>query len=193
MVTQNHGVRGLSAAAAVLALTAAGAVAALAAQRRALEGQFRDYADLLRRMETLEAERRRESRRAELIEYQRDHRNLLMKAIHDPSLLPVVDTYDRQLPPETQRQYLFANALYVHALHGYRIGVLTLPELRGHIRGIFQSTKVREYWDATRHHRASLQDGSEEAQIGAMVDELLQELDEAETDEWWVIGETPDE
>lgn len=183
----------MSAAAAGLAVTAASAVAALVAQHRYLEEQMRHNADLLRRMESLEGERRRESRRVELIEYQRDHRNLLMKAIYDPMLLPVVDTYDGELSAETQRQYLFANALYVHALHGYRIGALTLPELHGHIRGIFQSRKVREYWEATRHHRASLQDGSTEAKIGALVDELLQELDEADTDEWWVVGQPPDE
>jgi len=144
-------------------------------------------------MESLEGERRREFRRVELIEYQRDHRSLLMKAIHDPTLLAVVDTYDGELPTDTQRQYLFANALYVHALHGYRIGALTLPELHGHIRGIFQSRKVREYWEATRHHRASLQDGSTEAKIGALVDALLQDLEEADTDEWWVVGQPPDE
>ncbi|MFP3987463.1 DUF6082 family protein [Streptomyces sp. E11-3] len=194
MATQMSGLRKAAHAAmrAGLALSAAGAMAVLAAQHRSLEAHCRSCAELCRRFEALEEERQQQAQRADLIEYERDHRNLLMKAAQARSLLPVLDTYGGELSPETQSQYLFANALYAHTLHGYRIGIVTLPELHGHLRGLFQSAKVREYWEATRNNRASLPSGSEEAKLGEMVDALLQELDDADTDEWWVVGEAPD-
>ncbi len=39
--------------------------------------------------------------------------------------------------------------------------------------------------------RASLNDTSEEARLGQMVDGLVRDLDEADTDEWWVVGNPP--
>ena len=76
---------------------------------------------------------------------------------------------------------------------GYRVGVFSRAELYGHLRGIFQSTLMRDYWAATRHHRSSLKEGSEESEIGRMVDTLINDLEEASTDEWWVVGEPPAE
>ncbi len=111
----------------------------------------------------------------------------------DPTLAAVLDTYEADIPLEKQRQFLFANALYVNALYFHRIGALTLPELYGHLRVICQNRVFREYWEATRHHRKSLPDTSEESTLGRMMDDLIQELDGADTDEWWVVGEPPEE
>ncbi|MGW2640404.1 DUF6082 family protein [Streptomyces sp. NPDC001348] len=178
-------------AAAALALSVTATVASLLAHRHAVEALVRANTEVLRRLDALEDQRRRAGRRTDLIEYQRDHRQLLRAAMEDQELLVVLDTYDAGLSPHVQKQYLFANALYVHALNGYRLGLLTRGELRGHIRVLFQNPVMRDYWEATRPHRASLRDDSEEAEIGRMTDELLLELDEADTDEWWVVGDSP--
>ncbi|GAA3837458.1 DUF6082 family protein [Streptomyces phyllanthi] len=144
----------------------------------------------LRRLETLAEEKQR---RDTLTEYRRDHHRLIRRATEDPSLLPVLDAYEGELPAETQRRHLFANDLYQHALHGYRLGVLNLADLHGHLRYIFQSRAMRDYWEATRHHRASLVEDSEEAELGRMVDDLVAALDEADGEEWWVVGDAPED
>ncbi|MFJ9815321.1 DUF6082 family protein [Streptomyces sp. NPDC101151] len=193
MATQKSGIGGPACLAAALALSMAGAVTSLLALRRGADALSRANAEVLRRLDVFEEQRRQASRRTDRVEYQRDHRHLLLAAMRDPDLLPVLDTYEGELPPEAQKQYLYANALYVHALHGYRIGLLSRGELHGYVRVLFQSPTARAYWEATRHHRASLREGSEEAEIGRMTDELLEELDEADTDEWWVVGDAADD
>jgi hypothetical protein len=135
----------------------------------------------------------RQHRRATLAEQHRLHFDLLCKAMDDPALAAVLDTYETDVPPEKQRQFLFANALYINALYYYRIGALSRTELYGHLRVMCQNEVFREYWEATRHHRESLPDASEESALGRMTDELIQELADADTDRWWVVGELPDE
>lgn len=143
----------------------------------------------LRRLEALAREKQR---RDTLTEYRRAHQGLIRRATDDPSLLPVLDAYEGDLPADTQRLYLFANDLYQHALHGYQLGVLTLADLHGHLRYIFQSRAMRDYWEATRHHRASLVADSDEAELGRIVDALVAALDDADGDEWWVAGDLPE-
>ncbi|BAC70136.1 hypothetical protein AQJ43_32485 [Streptomyces avermitilis] len=142
----------------------------------------------------------RQRRRAVLTEQHRLHFDLLCKAMDDPALAAVLDTYEREIPPETQRQYLFANALYVNALYFHRIGALNLVELHGHLRVICRNRIFREYWTATQHHRESLPDSSEEAALGRMTEGLVQELnnladdtDDGDLEEWWVVGQPPGE
>ncbi len=60
-----------------------------------------------------------------------------------------------------------------------------------HLREFFQSPVFREYWEASRQMRASLNESSVEAQLGHMVDGLVKDLDDADTDEWWVVGNPP--
>lgn len=106
----------------------------------------------------------------------------------------MLDTYEGDLPADAQRRHLFANDLYQHACQGYRLGVLSLATLHGHLRVFFQSRAMRDYWKATRHHRTSLLEDSEEAELGRVVDALVVALDEAEADgeAWWVVGNTPE-
>ncbi|MGJ5834080.1 DUF6082 family protein [Streptomyces ossamyceticus] len=140
----------------------------------------------------------RQRRHAALAEQHRLHFDLLCKAMADPALAAVLDTYETDVPPERQRQYLFANALYVNALYYHRIGALSLGELYGHLRVMARNTIFREYWAATRHHRDSLPDASEEAALGDMMNGLVEEMnhlveDPDDGDEWWVTGQPPDE
>lgn len=135
----------------------------------------------------------RHRRRAALTEQHRLHFDLLCKAMVDPTLAAVLNTYEVDIAPEKQRQYLFANALYINALYFHRIGALTRRELHGHFRIMCQNRIFREYWAATQHHRESLPDSSEEAELGQMMDDLMQEQADSDTDEWWVVGAPPEE
>ncbi len=130
-------------------------------------------------------------RRKALAHQQRMQWELLARAIDDPSLAAVIDTYDKSIPAERRRQFFYANAWYVHLYHLHRAGLLDREELYRHLREFFQSPIFREYWEASRHMRASLNETSEEAQLGHMVDGLVRDLDEADTDEWWVVGNPP--
>lgn len=180
MVTQNVGIRRLRSAAAGALLMAAGALTAMAARRHTLEA-------MRRRVEDLE-EQARSQQRSHLAWQQRQHWELLSKAMDDPELAEVLDLYEPPVTAQKRRQYLFANALYTNLLCYHRIGNLTRDEFFRIARSTFQNPIVREYWYATRHHRDSLA-GSEEAELGKLIDELLLQLEEADTEEWWVVGE----
>ncbi|MFE7986319.1 DUF6082 family protein [Streptomyces cellulosae] len=136
----------------------------------------------------------RQRKRAALAEQHRLHFQLLCKAMSDPALAAVLDTYETDVPPEKQRQFLFANALYVNALYYHRIGAVTLAGLYGHLRVICRNKIFREYWAATRHHRESLPPSSQEAMLGALVDSLVAEMNafledsDDDREEWWVVG-----
>ncbi|MFJ8824236.1 DUF6082 family protein [Streptomyces sp. NPDC102467] len=122
---------------------------------------------------------------------QRMHWELLSKAIDDPALAVVIDNYGLDLSPEKRRQYLYANLWYINAFYLYESGLLNRRELFSSLRELFQSEHMREYWENTRPHRASLDPSSVEAEVGRMAETLFREMDEAETDEWWVVGEPP--
>ncbi|WP_369693007.1 DUF6082 family protein [Streptomyces luteocolor] len=173
------------AAAAGLALTV-GTVGALINQQHQLKKlRLRIY-----RYE--QTDRSEQQRHIDLANQQRLQWELLSKAMEDPALAAVLDTYEGSVPPAKHRQFLFANALYTNALLAYRIGNVSRAELFGHLRGTLQNPIFREYWEATRPARASLGEDSVEARIGRMVDELVHDLDEADTEEWWVVGTPPE-
>lgn len=158
-------------------------LASLATQRQALES-------LRVRVEQLERTARDQSL-ANIAQQQRLHLDLLSKAMDDPELAEVLDTYEETVSARKQRQFLFANALYTNALCYYRIGNISREEFYGFARGILQNPIFREYWYATRPHRATLIDTSDEAELGRMVDDLLRQLEETDSEEWWVVGEPP--
>ncbi|MGW0997035.1 DUF6082 family protein [Streptomyces sp. NPDC002520] len=130
-------------------------------------------------------------RRKAFAHQQRMHWELLSRAIDDPSLAAVIDTYDKSVPAQKRRQFLYANAWYAYLFHLYRAEVLDREELYTHLREFLQSPLFREYWEASRAQRATLKQSSDEAQVGRMVDGLVNDLDEADTDEWWVVGNPP--
>ncbi|MFC5854087.1 DUF6082 family protein [Streptomyces chlorus] len=114
----------------------------------------------------------------------------MSKAMDDPEVL---DAYDGAVPPQRQRQFLFANAVYTNAFCYYRMGDMSREEFFGFARSMLSNPLFREYWYATRPHRAALIETSEEAKVGRMVDDLLVQLEEADFDEWWVVREPPSE
>ncbi|MEU3254412.1 DUF6082 family protein [Streptomyces sp. NPDC006997] len=167
-----------------LALLATTVSATLAARQRRSDRAAQLYA---RRLELEELAIRRKA----LAHQQRMHWELLSRAIDDPSLASVIDTYDKSIPAERRRQFFYANAWYAYLFHLYRAGVLDRDELYAHLREFFQSQIFREYWEASKGQRATLSPSSDEARIGRMVDKLVMDLDEADTDEWWVVGNPP--
>ncbi|MCX5238181.1 DUF6082 family protein [Streptomyces prunicolor] len=183
MATQKRGMRGLGAIAVAGTVLASGALTALAAQRHVIDS-------LRVRVERLE-QTTQAQRDANIAQQQRLHWELLSKAMDDAELAEVLDTYEQGVSAKKQRQFLFANALYTNALCYYRIGNISREEFFGFARGILQNPIFREYWYATRPHRATLIDASEEAELGRMVDDLLRQLEDADGDEWWVVGEPP--
>lgn len=168
--------------AAVAGLACVTAICAL------LAAQQRRYEELRSRIDRME---RSGDRPTELAQQQRLQFYLLSKAMDDPDLAAVLSTVEA--PPTTRRQYLFANAMYTNALLAYRVGVVNWEELHGHLRVICRNPVFREYWQATRHHRASLEDSSDEARVGLMMDGLIRDLEDPDTEEWWVVGEPPPE
>lgn len=185
MATMKVKVRGLRSAAAAAVGLLAGAAVTLVAQRSTLDA-------LHARIELLE-ETAQTQRQANLAHQQRLHWELLSKAMDDPELAEVLDAYDGTVSPRKQRQFLFSNALYTNALCYYRMGNMTREEFFGFARGWLQNPIFREYWYATRPHRSTLISTSEEAQIGLMVEDFLTQMEEADADEWWVVGEPPSE
>ncbi|AZP20880.1 hypothetical protein EJC51_35315 [Streptomyces aquilus] len=182
MATRKSGIRGLVVAGLG---AAAGVLVTTAAQHNTIQG-------LRIRLEHLE-QATQSRRQTNFAHQQRLHWELLSKAMDDPDLAEVLDAYNGTVPPRKQRQFLFANALYTNALCYYRMGNLTREEFFGHARSMLQIPVFREYWYATRPHRATLIDSSDEAKIGRMVDDLLVQLEEADADEWWVVGYPPSE
>ncbi|MFE2439325.1 DUF6082 family protein [Streptomyces sp. NPDC059409] len=181
MVTRKNATGRFCSAAAGMLVATAGLT--LAARRRRLEAERLG----LRRLELEEAA----SRRRALAHQQRMHWELLTRAMDDASLAAVIDTYDKNIPAEKRRQFFYANAWYVNLYYLYEAGLLDQQELFGRLREIFQTPLMREYWEASRAQRATLDESSDETRIGAMVDGLIMELDEADTDEWWVVGTPP--
>jgi hypothetical protein len=130
-------------------------------------------------------------RQTALAHQQRLHWELLSKAIDDPDLAEVLDVFEGNPSPAERRQFLFANAAYTNLLLYYRIGNIDLEEFFTHVRGMLQTPVFRNYWRAGRTQRASLARESDEARLGLMVDDLLEQLEEADGDEWWVVGNPP--
>ncbi|MFI2411708.1 DUF6082 family protein [Streptomyces sp. NPDC018947] len=122
---------------------------------------------------------------------QRMHWELLTRALDDPSLAEVIDTYDKSIPAERRRQFFYANAWYVSLYHLHLAGLLDQEELFGRLREVFHAPVMREYWEASREHRASFNAASPESRIGRMVDGLVRDLDEADSEVWWVVGTPP--
>ncbi|MET7452376.1 DUF6082 family protein [Streptomyces sp. NPDC005574] len=186
MATQKNAAGRAGSTALSLALAAA-TMALAARQRRQEAARLAEQRLEERRLQLAELT----IRRTALAHQQLMHWELLARAIDDPSLAAVIDTWDKSIPVERRRQFFYANAWYVHLFHLYQAGLVDREELYTRLREFFQSPLFREYWRASKTQRAALNQSSEEASIGHMVDGLVSDLDEADTDEWWVVGTPP--
>ncbi|MER5460585.1 DUF6082 family protein [Streptomyces sp. NPDC002668] len=172
----------VSAANAVFSGLAFGAViVALVIQHQQMHRQNSNLSTQLKHMEQANGFQRR----ADITNQQRLHFELLSKAMDDPDLAAVLDTYDAALSPVKQRQFLYANALYQHVLHAYRIEAASEEDVQGHLRVICRNPIFREFWAATRDHRASVRYESQEAYLGRLVDRLIERMEAEEGRDWW--------
>ncbi|MGW3291046.1 DUF6082 family protein, partial [Streptomyces sp. NPDC001002] len=112
--------------------------------------------------------------------------DLLREALHDPSLIDVIWIYDEVVPMERKRQYLFAELNYYVAILNYRQGALSAEGLQRYLFVLARNAIFRQYWELSRRHREYLANG--EAELIRQTDLLIQESDELDVDEWWVIG-----
>ncbi|NGO46305.1 DUF6082 family protein [Streptomyces ureilyticus] len=118
--------------------------------------------------------------------------DLLLKAVENDDVADAIDTYDGSFSSEERRRIIVADVQYRNAFFAYSIGVMPWDEFYGRVRTMLQNHWFREYWHASRHQRASLPETSLESQVGRRVDDLDRMLDEADVDEWWVVGEAPE-
>lgn len=143
--------------------------------------------DLLRQL-TLMTE---EIHRANLIQQYRLTLDQMDRAIDDPALADAGSTLTG-LPEGKRRQMIFANREYGSLLMAHRVGVYDWDELVGHLRVLCRNKLFAEYWDRTVEHRRSLPADSIEAQVGAVVDVMIEELAD-DPEEWWIVGPSSDE
>lgn len=110
------------------------------------------------------------------------------RALEDEALLEVLDTYEGDVPQRVRRQYLYANMIYLHVLHAYRLGTHPEEEVRAAMVIHLQNPVFRSYWKATRLHRRTLKPNSAENRLARMTDEVLRRLeDEEEHTDWWRV------
>ncbi|MFF9804997.1 DUF6082 family protein [Streptomyces coeruleorubidus] len=71
--------------------------------------------------------------------------------------------------PTTPTACAFANAPFTNALCHYRLGTRDREEFFGFARSTLQNRVFREYWYASRPHRAALADSPEKAERGWII------------------------
>ncbi|NEB00053.1 DUF6082 family protein [Streptomyces sp. SID13726] len=127
-----------------------------------------------------------EIHRANLIQQYRLTLEQMDRMVDDPSMAEVASTLSG-LSEARRRQMIFANRQYGNLLLSHRVGACDWDELLGHLRVLCRNPLFAEYWDRTVEHRRSLPSDSLEAQVGAAVDVMLEELAD-DPDEWWIVG-----
>ncbi|MQY12943.1 hypothetical protein SRB5_30820 [Streptomyces sp. RB5] len=156
-------------------------VVALTLQQRQLHHQNERLTDQLEEMTKSNGL----AKRNELIEMRRLHMEMIGKALDNPELVPVLDTYDEEIPLELQRQFLYANLLFCHLLNLYTLGQISEPEAYGYLRTTCHNEIFRQFWKATREHRRSLRYESEEAYLGRIVDGIISRMEQQ--GDWWNV------
>jgi hypothetical protein len=90
------------------------------------------------------------------------HVDLIRMSIDDPSLAAVWPPLDPGASYEKERQYLYANLIYQHMWLSMRISDYTDEQVQNHLRYMFTSAHMREYWRAAAKARTSLVPGTAE-------------------------------
>lgn len=142
--------------------------------------QFRDMrhgrAELQRQMELLSRNQSELHRTAEV-----SHLDLLLKilkmSIDDPTLAEVWPEYEPGLSEERNRQYLYANIIYQFNRASTQMNRYSDEQVLEHMRYLFTSPLMRDYWIAATRARKTLQPGSREYEFSQRVDALCHEYD----------------
>lgn len=122
------------------------------------------------------------------------HTNIVKMAMEDTDLAEVWPPLQPGLRPRRNRQYLYANLILQHIWLNIQIGVLTEAEMRNHLRYVFGSPIMREYWAATRTTRArTLVPDTPEFAFSRVGDEVFLELGGAPGRVAWTSTARPDD
>ncbi|MFC0526818.1 DUF6082 family protein [Phytohabitans kaempferiae] len=106
------------------------------------------------------------------------HVDLIRMSIDDPSLAAVWPPLDPSASHEKERQYLYANLIYQHIWLGLRISDYTDGQMQNHLRYIFTSSLMREYWRAAAKARTSLVPGTPEHTFAEVANRICGEYDD---------------
>jgi hypothetical protein len=145
-------------------------------QRRELELQREEM-----RLQRTELELQREEMRRSAGELHRSaeaelrglHMQLLKMSIDDPELAEVWPPYAPAVPPQQNRQYLYANLICSHLLLVHKLGMASDREMLGNLRYIVATPIFRAYWEGAEHLREELDPETHESRFAALVNEAI--------------------
>ena len=105
------------------------------------------------------------------------HLEILRMSIDDPDLAEVWPPFEPNLTIKRNRQYLYANAIYNYHWTALRVSDYSDEQIIDHLRYLFTSPLMRDYWRAAAFARTSLVPGSAEHAFAQKVDEVCREYE----------------
>jgi uncharacterized membrane protein len=106
------------------------------------------------------------------------HVGLIKMALDDAELAMVWPSYYAGQAKEHRRQFLYINLILQQIILKVQISDFTDEEVESHLKYLFRSPIIREYWRETRGPRASLLiRGSAESRFNQMADDIWQEYE----------------
>jgi hypothetical protein len=108
------------------------------------------------------------------------HIELTKLSIADPALAEVWPKLRPDLTPEQTRQYLFANLVYQHFRLALQIGQYGDDEILIHLRYVFSSPVMRDFWaDSINSRTQSVLPDTEEGRFMQLADHIYRTTDPA--------------
>lgn len=105
------------------------------------------------------------------------HLEILKMSIEDPELADVWPPFEPGLPPDLNRKYLYANAIYQFQFRVMMAGDYNDEQITASLRYLFTSPHMRGYWRAAAFARTTLPPGSQEWAFATRIDEVCREFD----------------
>ncbi|MCA2216139.1 DUF6082 family protein [Jidongwangia harbinensis] len=105
------------------------------------------------------------------------HLEILKLSIEDPELAEVWPPYEPDLPPELNRQYLYANIICQFQFRALQDGNYSDEQVTASLRYLFTSPLMRSYWRAAEFGRESLPADSPEYAFSQKVDAACREFE----------------
>jgi hypothetical protein len=106
------------------------------------------------------------------------HVEMTKMSIDDPALAAVWPPLDPSASRDRERQYLYANLIYLHLWLGLQTGDYTEDSVQNALRYMFRSAIFREYWRAASGARMSLTPGSDEYRFAEVAEKICREYED---------------
>ncbi|MEV4350913.1 DUF6082 family protein [Actinoplanes sp. NPDC049596] len=107
------------------------------------------------------------------------HLEIIKMSIHDAQLAEVWPEFRPGLTEVENRQFLYANIIYQFQLTSLQLAKATDEEVLLHMRYLFRSPAIREYWEASAGARSTLVPGSSEHRFANKIDKLCRDMNAA--------------